>query len=220
MPSILSSIPYFSELNADDLRAVEQSAVRKTYQPEQVVLMEGERDGGLFIIESGWLKAVKLSAAGREQVLNFLGPGDVFNGVAVFTESPNPASVIALEESLVWLLSRDTMQQLLETHPALARGVIRDLAGRIQHLVGLVEDLSLRSIESRLARTLLDGIVNNEIPRRKWATQNEMAARLGTVPDVLNRALRKLVEEGLISVTRHQIRIIDPEGLRSKIDID
>jgi CRP/FNR family transcriptional regulator len=112
------------------------------------------------------------------------------------------------------------MQQLLETHPALAHGVIRDLAGRLQHLVGLVEDLSLRTIESRLARTLLEGLVNNEIPRRKWATQNEMAARLGTVPDVLNRALRKLVEEGLISVTRHQIRIIDPEGLRSKIDID
>ena len=220
MPANLSSIPYFFELNAGDLQAVEQSAVRKTYQPEQVVLMEGERVGGLFVVESGWLKAVKLSAAGREQVLNFLGPGDGFNGVAVFTEAPNPASVVALEESLVWSLSRDTMQQLLETHPGLARGVIRDLAGRIQHLVGLVEDLSLRCIQSRLARTLLDGIVNNEIPRRKWATQNEMAARLGTVPDVLNRALRKLVEEGLISVARHQIRIIDPEGLRSKIDID
>jgi CRP/FNR family transcriptional regulator len=218
MPSILSSISYFSNLNADVLSVVEQSTFRKIFLPEQVALLEGSPDGGLFIVERGWLKVVKFSTGGREQVLNFLGPGDVFNGVAVFTESVNQASVIALEESMVWIISRATMLNLLDTHPMIARSIIHDLAGRLQHLVSLVEDLSLRSIESRLARTLLEGTTNNTIPRRKWATQNEMAARLGTVPDVLNRALRKLVEEGLISVARHQIVITDPEGLRAKID--
>ncbi|MDX9866163.1 MAG: Crp/Fnr family transcriptional regulator [Anaerolineaceae bacterium] len=217
MTTIFSSVPYFSELNPDDLLAVEQSAIRRTFQPEEFVLMEGDPVGGLYVVESGWLKVVKLSTGGREQVLNFLGAGDVFNGVAVFTESVNQASVIALEKAVVWWISADTMQNLLDTHPKLARYVIRDLAGRLQHLVGLVEDLSLRSVESRLARTLLEGTIDASVPRQKWATQTEMASRLGTVPDVLNRALRKLVEEGLIAVTRHQIRIIDPEGLKRKI---
>lgn len=219
MTTIFSSIPYFSDLSPDELLAVERSAINRTFQPEQFVLMEGDPVGGLYVVEYGWLKVVKLSTGGREQVLNFLGAGDVFNGVAVFTESVNQASVIALEEAMVWWIRPETMQDLLEANAKLARNVIRDLAGRLQHLVGLVEDLSLRSIEARLARTLLEGTIEASVPRQKWATQAEMASRLGTVPDVLNRALRKLVEEGLIEVTRHQIRILDPEGLRGKIDL-
>jgi len=78
-----------------------------------------------------------------------------------------------------------------------------------------VENLSLRSVESRLAVFLLGQAKTDTIHRRKWATQAEMAAHLGTVPDVLNRALRKLAEEGLIEVARHQIHILNRDGLAS-----
>ena len=218
MNKILRSISYFSGLNEADLVDVEQSAFCKTFQPEQMVLMEGDPAGGLYVVESGWLKVVKLSTGGREQVLNILGPGEVFNGVSVFTDSLNQASVIALEAAEVWIISRSVMHKLLNNHPRLSQHIIQDLASRLQKMIGLVEDLSLRSVEARLARTLLEGIIGSSVPRRKWATQTEMASRLGTVPDVLNRALRKLVEDGLIEVSRHQIKIIDPEGLRKKID--
>jgi len=220
MRSILSSVSYFSGLSADDLRLVEQAAVRRVFQPKQRVVMEGDPGGGLYIVESGWLKVIKQSAGGREQVLHFLGPNQVFNAVEVFTEMPTQASVVALEESVVWWIERGTMQNLVGTRPDLARGVIRDLAGRLQHLVGLVEDLSLRTIESRLARVLVEDAAQATVTRRKWLTQVELAARLGTVPDVLNRALRKLEEEGLIEVTRQQIRIKDLAALQHKIDAD
>ena len=215
-----SFVSYFAGLPEEDLAIIEASALRKSFQPDQMVLMEGDPAGGLYVVENGWLKAVKMSTSGREQVLNFLGPGEVFNAVAVFAGTPNQASVITLEESVVWWIDRKTMRRLLDTHPKLAQGIIRDLAGRLQHLVGLVEDLSLRSVESRLARMLVEGAAKTAVIRRKWATQTEMAARLGTVPDVLNRALRKLVEEGLIEVTRHQIRILDLDALRQKVDAD
>jgi CRP/FNR family transcriptional regulator, dissimilatory nitrate respiration regulator len=218
MTNFLTSVSYFSGLPSVDLLEIERSAIRKKYQPEQAILMEGDPATGLYVVERGWLKVVKLSIGGREQILNILGPQDVFNGVAVFTDSLNQATVIALEECVVWFLSQTTMQRLLAAHPKLSQQVIQDLANRIQHLVGLVEDLSLRSVESRLARTLLEEIIGSEVTRAKWSTQSEMASRLGTVPEVLNRALRKLVEEGLVEVSRHQIKIIDPEGLRKKID--
>ena len=218
MMKFFQSVSYFSGLLNSDLLEIERSAICKKYQPEQMVLMEGDPAKELYIVESGWLKVVKLSTGGREQILNILGPHDVFNGVAVFTGSLNQATVIALEESVVWFISRTTMQSLLATHPKLSQHVIQDLANRIQHLVGLVEDLSLRSVESRLVRSLLDGIKGSTVTRAKWTTQSEMASRLGTVPEVLNRALRKLVEEGLIEVSRHQIKIIDPERLNKKID--
>jgi CRP/FNR family transcriptional regulator len=57
------------------------------------------------------------------------------------------------------------------------------------------------------------------VQRRRWSTQAEMAARLGTVPDVLSRALRSLADAGLIAVGRQQIRILDPQGLADRAQL-
>lgn len=212
--SIFRVVSYFSGLNDSALNLVTQSAIRRTYEAGQVILIEGEPCTGLYILESGWLKAVKIGLDGREQVLQMLRAGEVFNAISVFTDAPNQASVSALEPSVVWMIRREILLKLIDEHPALARQVIEDLAGRVMHLVRLVEDLSLRSVEARLARLLLEQAEGESVQRRRWATQAEMAARLGTVPDVVNRALRKLSEEGLIHVKRHQIQILDKEGLR------
>jgi len=80
----------------------------------------------------------------------------------------------------------------------------------------LVADLSLHTVTARLARLLLEQAEGDVLHRHSWATQAEMAARLGTVPDVLSRALRGLVEAGLIQVQRHQIQILDRQGLAAQ----
>lgn len=218
--TILSTVPYFASLDKEILNAVAQASIRRQFEAEQVVLLEGEPSGGLFVVQDGWLKAVRASAEGREQVLHVIGPGEVFNAVGVFVSATNPGTVVALEPTTLWIIHRDTMQRLLEEHPALARIVIENLAERVQHLVSLVEDLSLRTVEARLARLLLEQASGGTVERRRWATQAEMAARLGTVPDVLNRALRGLVEDALIEVARHQIRILDESGLEARTHSD
>lgn len=212
---ILKAVSYFSQLDAAELKVVAQSAIRRMYDPDQVILFEGEPYAGLYIVESGWLKAVKIGLDGREQILQTLGPGDIFNAISVFTDAPNQATVAALETSEVWIIQREVILRLMEEYPTLARLVIRDLAGRVQQLIRMVEDLSLRSVEARLARLLLEQAEGESVQRRRWATQSEMASRLGTVPDVVNRALRKLAGQGLIHVERHQIQILDQEGLQA-----
>lgn len=212
----LSQVDYFAGLDPATLEVVGRAALRREFQADQIVLLEGEPCDGLYVIQEGWLKAVKLSPEGREQVLRFLGPGETFNVISVLRETPNPATVVALEPVTAWVVRREAMLQLLDDEPRLARMVIQNLAERILHLVGLVEDLSLRTVETRLARLLLEQASEGLVRRRKWATQAEMAARLGTVPDVLHRALRGLVEAGLIAVDRQQIRVLDREGLAAK----
>jgi CRP/FNR family transcriptional regulator len=212
---ILKAVSYFSNLDDTALNLVARSAIRRVYDADQVILIEGEPCTGLYIVESGWLKAVKIGLDGREQVLQTLKSGDVFNGISVFTDVPNQATVTALETSEVWIVLRDVLLRMMGENPALARHVVKDLAGRVMHLIRMVEDLSLRSVEARLARLLLEQSDGESVQRRRWATQAEMASRLGTVPDVLNRALRKLAEEGMLHVERHQIQILDKEGLKA-----
>ncbi len=213
--SILKAVSYFAKLDDATLASVEQAAIRRVYDAEQVILLEGEPSSGLYIIESGWLKVSKIGVDGREQILQTLGPTEIFNALSVFTDAPNQAAVTALETSAIWMVRRQVLLKLLEEHPSLARQVIHELAGKVQYLIHMVEDLSLRSVEARLARLLLGQSEGESVQRRRWATQAEIASRLGTVPDVVNRALRKLSEEGMIRVERHQIQILDKEGLKS-----
>lgn len=124
-----------------------------------------------------------------------------------------PVTAIALEPTELWLLPRQSINQCLADNPTMALQVLQAMAERMSELVA---DLSLHSVTERLARLLLDEAVNDALLRQQWATQAELAARLGTVPDVLNRAPHKLTEAGLIQVQRHQIQILDRQGLEAK----
>lgn len=216
----LAQVPYFANLDADLVELITQHMRYHEYAAGQIVFLEGGQDVALYIVDTGWLKAVKSSPEGREQVLHFIGPSEVFNAIGVFVADSNPATVIALETSSVWLIEQRTMLDLFDQRPELGKLVIRRLAGRVQQLIQMVEDLSLRSIEARLARYLVEQSEEEQLVRPRWATQAEIANRLGTVPDVLNRALRSLVRENLIRVERHQIQILDYTGLKSKAGLD
>ncbi len=218
--SALSTVPYFANLDISLIETIAQHMKVQQYDTRQVVFLEGEQDVALYIVRVGWLKAVKTSPDGREQVLHFIGPGEVFNAIGVFVESANPATVIALEPTTVWVIQQTVILKLLDQHPELGRVIIQRLAERVQQLIHMVEDLSLRTIEARLARYLIEQSTEEQLSRPRWATQAEMANRLGTVPDVLNRALRSLAKDNLIRVERHQIQILDYKGLETRAGPD
>lgn len=212
--------PVVTENDFDELLAEltqSKDARRREYGPGDVVFRQGEDSYGMFIVRHGWLKVMKTSPDGREQTLQTLGPGDIFNSLSLFVAAPNPATAVALEPTVLWHIPGDIVVERITADPQLAWRIIRLLASRLLHLTNLVEDLSLRTVEGRLARLLLEQADNGVIDRRRWATQTEIAARMGTVPDVLNRTLRSLEKSQLIRVERHCIFILDESGLRDKL---
>lgn len=210
-------ISYFQKLDPVTLDEIRRAATKHNFSAGEIIFQESYQRSGLWIIEQGWLKVVKYSLSGREQVLHYLGPGEAINLIGVFTDRPNPASAITLEPALLYHVPQQVMLDLIDNHPDLAKQVIADLAERVTHLVSMVEDLSLRTVEARLARYILGHHEASPTFRQRWATQSEIAARVGTVPDVINRVLRKFSEEGIIEISRHQIRIIDRARLEEKV---
>ena len=212
---LLRSVPYFAHLDRAALQAVSKAAIKRRYGKDEVIFLEGEPCAGLFIVEKGRVKLFKVSLDGREQVVKLLGSGEFFNEVAVLDGGPNPVSAMAALESTLRIIDRRTMLDLLARYPALAQGVIENLAARARHLVSLVEDLSLRTVSARLAKLLLTQAVGGDkAPRRM--TQQEMAAQLGTVREMVGRVLRGFEEEGLIHFDRHRIIILDQDGLEDR----
>jgi CRP/FNR family cyclic AMP-dependent transcriptional regulator len=216
-PNLLRRVPYFTGLSDDVLAALAAVAVQRRYGRGQVIFLEGDPCAGLHVVAEGEVKVFKLSPQGREQILHRLGPGDTFNDVAVLDGGLNPASAAAITDSVVCIITRAEIQRIVQLYPTLAWALIESIARRARHLVAMVEDLSLRSVKARLARLLLaeaqrsDGA--GEIDRSQMVTQAELAARLGTVREMIGRALRDLADERLIAFDRHRIVIVDRERL-------
>ncbi len=209
----LSEISFFTELEEPTWKELAKLSRWREYDAGEVVVLEGDAHPGLYYLQFGWLKVVKTSPTGREQILRFLEPGDTFNEIGVFANQPNPATAIALEPAGVWLIPHTALRRLLQENPDFAQHIISKMAERMLYLVSLVTDLSLRPVTGRLARLLLEDAVDGVLERPRWYTQAELAARLGTVPDVIQRALRGLESESLIAVDRHQIHIINRQAL-------
>ena len=209
----LRALPFFIGLDDRTLAVLAQTARRREYRAGEVIVLEGEAQPGLYFLDSGYVKVVKFAPSRREQTLRVLEPGDTFNEIGVFSRQPNPATAVALEPSVVWLIPREALTRLLREQPDFTQSVIERMAERMLFLVGLVSDLSLRPVTGRLARLLLEAATNDVVQRPRWFTQAELAARLGTVPDVVQRSLRALEADGLISVDRAQIRILDRPAL-------
>lgn len=216
----LQATPFFHGLDEQVLTELVRHAVARTFAPGAVIFLEGDTSPGFYYVEQGWVKIVKMSPEGREQTLYLWGPGDLFGGMGVFANHPTRATAITLEPATLWLLPRDAIRQALVAEPTLALRVIEFMAGRIEELMALVTDLSLRSVTARLARQLLVRAEGDVVQRQRWATQSEIAAHLGTTPDVANRALRALVEEGIIELSRRQIRILDSNRLTQRATPD
>lgn len=152
--STLARLTHFESLPEEVINSLEQIAIRQTFSEEQVIYLEGEPAESVYLLEKGWVKAVRLSRKGREQAVLVLRAVDLFGDVALFTSGFYPGTVTALEDCVVWALPSLQLMERIERYPQLAQAFIRHLAFRILDHLRLVEDLSLCSVEARLARTL------------------------------------------------------------------
>jgi len=209
----LQAFDFLRGLDGESLARLADSAAWKVFPPNAVIFWEGNIESNLFYLQYGSLKVMKISPDGREQVLRFLHPGEIFNEIGVLARRPSPATAMALEESGIWLIPRHALEEIVMAHPHTALQIIENMADKIINLASLAADLSLNTVEARFSKFLLEQTKEGVIERRRWTNQTELAARLGTVPDVLSRVIRELTKAGLIEVDRQHIRILNREGL-------
>ena len=141
--------------------------------------------------------------------------GDSFNDAPAFDGGLNLVNASALEPTTVYIVPTATLMAVLGGCRA-AGAIIKGLSSRLRYLTSIIEDLSFRSVSGRLAKLLLEQAVAGEksapVPR---LTQDEMAAMVGSVRDVIGRVLRSLEKEGAIRIEGHRILVTNKELLKS-----
>lgn len=182
----------------------------------EALFEEGEPCRGLLIIADGRVEVRQISLRGREQVFHTEGPGASLGEGPLFDGGGYIASAVALAPTEALFLPRADMLQLCQRRPAVALAMLKTLARRVRHFAAIVSDLAFRPVAERLARHLQTAIAT---PIRQGAeieltvTQAQLAARLGTVRELVTRAFSQLEESGIISRERSRIIIRDPARL-------
>jgi len=207
----LSRLSFFSGLDNDVLSEIVPHIIEHTFSPGQVVLLQGEPCQAVYFVAQGVVRTHKLSPEGREHILAYLGPGEPFNLVPALDGRPNLAAVDAVTEVTLYTIPCERFRRILRHHHGVAMAVMERLAAEVRRLSDMVEDLALHTVRTRLARFLLAQADGAQPPKR-W-TQEEIAAQIGTVRDVVGRTLRAFAEDGLIRREHGRLVVTDRAGL-------
>jgi CRP-like cAMP-binding protein len=177
------------------------------------VFSEGDACPGLFIVGDGLVRIYKVSPNGKEHVLHLAPPGQTFAEVAALGGFPCPANAEALAGTTCVLLPTDDLVAALAEDHELCLQVLQGMTGWVRHLVGLIEDITLRDAAGRVARHLLEA-AGAEGDVRLPAAKRHLASHLNLTSETLSRTLRRLTEAGLVRTEEGTLRIVSEEGLR------
>jgi CRP/FNR family cyclic AMP-dependent transcriptional regulator len=221
MDNSLRTIPLFSLLRESDIWRIREATVSRSFPKDSVILFEGEPGEALYIVLAGRVKIVYTAEDGREVILSTREKGDFFGETALLDERPNPAHVIAMQDSELLILRRDEFRRCLTDMPEMGLGLLRHLSRRLRHADDQIRGLVLLDVRGRVARLLLDMADRTDgttVP--KGITHNIMAQMVGASRETVSRTLRELTLSGLLVVTGRRIAIADRAGLQAAAQLD
>ena len=217
--AVLAGIAYFRTLPPVALRRLAGYAVVRDFQRGARVFEEGAPAEGLFVVMEGRVRLVRRSRGGREQVLHAEGPGATLGEVPLLDGGGYVATAVTAEPARLLYLPRDAVLDVCRRHPDVALGIIRVLARRVRTFAGLVEDLSLKDLTTRLAGFLLAESDRANTKTFELAmTRDDIATRLGTVRELVSRSLARLRATGAIAVVGRRVTVRDPRRLAELAD--
>jgi CRP-like cAMP-binding protein len=209
-------VPYFSSLPAVEVSRLAGRCASRSLGAGEVLFEESQPCRGLFIVVDGLVEIRQISPRGREQVFHTEGPGASLGEAPLFDGGGYIASAVALAPTRVLFLARGELVRLCQRRPSVALAILTTMARRVRHFANLVSDLTFLPVTERLARHLVASLAQPVKPGARLElslTQAQLAARLGTVRELVGRAFAELQKTGVISRDRSRVVIRDPARL-------
>jgi CRP/FNR family transcriptional regulator len=219
----LQRIEHFNYIPLQEVEKIVLAGTIKSYKKDQLIFSEEDPSSGMYVLLNGQVQLCKISLQGQVSILSVINPVIMFNEVSALDNGPNPVTAIANQDSVIWHITSEKLQDLILQYPRIGLGLMRVLANRNRKLVSLFQDLSFRPLLARTSKLLLEISDQGEIKiNRKENPNYHLAARLSTGPEAFSRCLKTFREQSMIQSDTHKIEIFDPAGLRriAMLDLD
>jgi CRP/FNR family transcriptional regulator len=210
---VLKQSLIFSALSGAEIEALSGLAVERKFAPRETVFWEGDAPQWFYVIAEGGIKVFKSSSSGKEFIIAFFGPGEMFGEVAVFENRPYPASAQAVVETRVLGIKREDFLSFLAHRPEVALRTINILGGRLRDAQNRLRDLAGERVDQRLARLLL--MLYAKLGPNLPFTRQEIADMTGTTTETAIRIMSRLRQQGIIRSVSGRTIILDETKLRS-----
>jgi CRP/FNR family transcriptional regulator, dissimilatory nitrate respiration regulator len=216
----LRATPLLSGLTVAQLERVAARAERRHLDEGQWLFSQGDAARNFFLVESGQLRLFRLSPEGAEKVIEIVSPGQTFAEALMFLKAPRyPVCAAALAPSVLVALDAPDFAAMLRDSVDTCFVILGALSRRLRGLIGEIDNLSLHSARSRLARYLL---AQCPAGRRGFALEvrkGVLASRLSVKPETFSRVIRQLSDEGTIEVQGAYVTILDRAALVEQADL-
>jgi len=214
----LRSCQLFSGVSRDDL-AIAGFAVLRSVPKGGYLFREGDAAEGFYVAQKGAINVHRVSPTGKEQTIYVFRPGESFAEAAIATKQGYPANARAVEASTVVLVPKAPFLDLLGRRPDLALRMLGSMSQHLRVLVGLIEDMTLKDVETRFLNWVLKRVpagVNGAATVELGTTKRVLAAELGTSSETLSRTFAKLRDDGLMDVGAKELEMADVEAVRGR----
>ncbi|WP_299053810.1 Crp/Fnr family transcriptional regulator [uncultured Nocardioides sp.] len=222
-----SSSPLLASLGDLERDAILAVARPRSFERGEVACHEGDPADSMHLVADGRFTVHVSLATGDTGMVNLLGPGDYFGELALLrTDRRRTATVSAIEPARTLVVTASAFRLLCAEHPAIYRTLAELLAGRVDALSRTVLELMRVSLDERVYRRLLELALGTPTGTDAGApvvvplTQAQLAELTGGTRPSVNRALRRLVSDGTVSLARGLITVHDLEALRRHCQLD
>lgn len=213
--------PIFSMLDKEQIGEVTSLIVRRKYKKGQIIFFEGDVSDKFYIINKGKIKIYKYTKEGKEQILYILSEGDFMGYLSLLKKSKFEFNAEALEDVGVCILTKDSFDTILKKTPEISLKILENLHDRIVGLEDLVQRLSTKDIEARIAGILVSfakdfgEMQGSEIMIDLPLSREEMANYIGVTRETISRKLTSMQDDGIIQlIGNKKIAIKDLEYLK------
>ena len=219
--ALLRRNPVFAGVPAREIESLALLVGEEAHRARDYIFMEGDAPRWFYVVKTGHVKIVRHSRTGKDVVLELLGPGEVFGGVAVVEKRPYPAAAQATDPTVVLKVPADPMIALAERYPAFIKEMALMIGRRLRAAHDSVESLSVDPVEARLAAALLRladregtrGTAGVTLPFH--LTRQSLADMTGTTVETAIRVLSRWLKEGLLTDEGGRLVLGDLAGLRA-----
>jgi CRP/FNR family transcriptional regulator, cAMP and macrophage regulator len=198
-------------LRPADVAALASTLAVRTFPPGSILFASGDQAPGVWIVREGLIE-LSVGAGRRRAVVQLLRPADVDGDIQLLLEMPLPYTGRALSGVTCLFLARDDFEQLLATHPAIARRWLSSVAQRLAASQARILALLGGSLTAQAARLLAEESADGrvELPQRT------LAAMLGVARPSLNKVLKELERGGAIRISYSTIEVLDRASLAAR----
>ncbi len=207
--ALIALYPILTELTARARQRLQARAQLVQVPAGTTVFDERQACQGFPFVIAGGIRVVKAAPNGRELPLYRVTPGEtcIISSACLLGQAPYNARGVTEADTTLLVVPTDDFQALLGEQ-AFRDFVFQLFSERIADLMQLIEEVAFRKLDQRLAALLLGK------GQRLHITHQQLADELGSVREIVSRLLKGLAEQGLVALSREQVEILDPAGLR------